>query len=117
MARDLKLGLNTGYWMAGPPPGAAEAIAAADELEYDSIWTAEAYGSDALTPLAWWGSATKNVRLGTAIMQIPARKPTSAAHTSAVLTTLLYGSGGPEDDARSYCFLRVAPFLINIGQS
>ena len=54
MAKDLKLGLNTGYWTAGPPHGAAEAIAAADELGFDSIWTAEAYGSDALTPL-WRG--------------------------------------------------------------
>ena len=70
MAQDLKLGLNTGYWGAGPAYGAVEAIAAADELGYDSIWTAEAYGSDALTPLAWWGAATKNVRLGTAIMQM-----------------------------------------------
>ena len=58
MAKDLKLGLNTGYWAGGPPHGAAEAIAAADELGFDSIWTAEAYGSDALTPLAWWGAAT-----------------------------------------------------------
>ena len=70
MTADLKLGLNTGYWGAGPPHGAAEAIAAADALGFHSIWTAEAYGSDALSPLAWWGSQTANVQLGTAIMQI-----------------------------------------------
>lgn len=91
MARDLKLGLNTGYWASGPPHGAAEAIAAADELEFDSIWTAEAYGSDALTPLAWWGSATRNVRLGTAIMQMSARRPTATAMAALTMDHL---SGG-----------------------
>src|SRR5688572_618034 len=79
MARDLKLGLNTGYWSAGPPPGVEEAVAEADRLGFDSIWTAEAYGSDVLTPLAWWGSQTRNVRLGTAIMQMSARQPSAAA--------------------------------------
>ena len=78
MARDLKLGLNTGYWSAGPPPGALEAVQEADRLGLDSIWTAEAYGSDVLTPLAWWGSHTQSVRLGTAIMQMSARTPAAA---------------------------------------
>jgi len=55
MANELKLGLNTGYWSAGPPPGAEEAVAEADRLGFDSVWAAEAYGSDVLTPLAWWG--------------------------------------------------------------
>ena len=91
MARDLKLGLNTGYWTSGPPHGAVEAIAAADELGFDSIWTAEAYGSDALTPLAWWGSATTNVRLGTAIMQMSARRPTATAMAALTMDQL---SGG-----------------------
>jgi F420-dependent oxidoreductase-like protein len=91
MARELKLGLNTGYWTAGPPPGAEEAIAAADELGFDSIWTAEAYGSDALTPLAWWGSHTKNVQLGTAIMQLSARQPAAAAMAAMTMDHL---SGG-----------------------
>ncbi len=90
MAKDLKLGLNTGYWAGGPPHGAAEAIAAADELGFDSIWTAEAYGSDALTPLAWWGAATSNVRLGTAIVQMSARRPTATA-MAAVTMDLLSG--------------------------
>ena len=91
MAKDLRLGLNTGYWGAGPPHGAAEAIAAADELGFDSIWTAEAYGSDALTPLAWWGAATRNVRLGTAIMQLSARRPTATAMAALTMDHL---SGG-----------------------
>jgi F420-dependent oxidoreductase-like protein len=103
MARDLKLGLNTGYWSAGPPPGVEEAVAEADQLEFDSIWTAEAYGSDVLTPLAWWGSHTKNVRLGTAIMQMSARQPAAAAmaamtmdHLSGGRFVLGLGVSGPQ---------------------
>jgi F420-dependent oxidoreductase-like protein len=91
MGRDLKLGLNTGYWTAGPPPGIEEAIAEADRLGFDSVWTAEAYGSDVLTPLAWWGSQTKNVRLGTAIMQMSARQPAAAAMAAMTMDHL---SGG-----------------------
>jgi F420-dependent oxidoreductase-like protein len=91
MAGDLKLGLNTGYWGAGPPPGVEDAIAEADRLGFDSVWTAEAYGSDGLTPLAWWGSTTKNVRLGTAIMQMSARQPAAAAMAAITLDHL---SGG-----------------------
>ena len=64
----MRLGLNTGYWSAGPPKGAVESIQLADQLGFEHIWTAEAYGSDALTPLAWWGASTTNVKLGTAIM-------------------------------------------------
>jgi F420-dependent oxidoreductase-like protein len=91
MAQDLKLGLNTGYWGAGPPPGVEDAIAEADRLGFDSVWTAEAYGSDGLTPLAWWGSKTKNVRLGTAIMQMSARQPAAAAMAAITMDHL---SGG-----------------------
>ncbi|HEX5910435.1 MAG TPA: LLM class F420-dependent oxidoreductase [Thermoleophilaceae bacterium] len=91
MAHDLKLGFNTGYWSAGPPDGAPEAVAEADKLGYDSIWTAEAYGSDVLTPLAWWGAATQNVRLGTAIMQMSARTPAASAMAAMTMDHL---SGG-----------------------
>jgi F420-dependent oxidoreductase-like protein len=91
MARDLKLGLGTGYWSAGPPGRAMEAITAADELGFDSMWAAEAYGSDALTPLAWWGSQTKNLKLGTSIVQISARQP---AATAMAAMTLDHLSGG-----------------------
>ena len=91
MAKDLKLGLNTGYWGAGPPDGVEEAIAEADRLGFDSIWTAEAYGSDVLTPLAWWGAKTNNVRLGTAIMQMSARQPAAAAMAAITMDHL---SGG-----------------------
>jgi F420-dependent oxidoreductase-like protein len=91
MAGDLKLGLSTGYWGAGPPPGVEDAIAEADRLGFDSVWTAEAYGSDVLTPLAWWGSKTKNVRLGTSIMQMSARQPAAAAMAAITMDHLTGG--------------------------
>ncbi|HEX4483776.1 MAG TPA: LLM class F420-dependent oxidoreductase [Solirubrobacteraceae bacterium] len=91
MATDLKLGLNTGYWAGGPPPGVVEAVAEAERLGVDSIWTAEAYGSDCLTPLAWWGAATEHVRLGTAIVQMSARQP---AATAMAAMTMDHLSGG-----------------------
>jgi F420-dependent oxidoreductase-like protein len=68
-----------------------EAIAAAEELGFDSIWTAEAYGSDGLTPLAWWGSETERLKLGTAITQMSARQPTATAMAAMTLDHL---SGG-----------------------
>ena len=91
MAGALKLGLNTGYWAGGPPPGAAESVLEAERLGFDSIWTAEAYGSDCLTPLAWWGAATERIRLGTAIVQMSARQP---AATAMAAMTLDHLSGG-----------------------
>lgn len=91
MARDLRLGLSLGYWAGGPPPGGAEAIQEADRLGFDSVWTAEAYGSDALMPLAWWGAATAQIKLGTAIVQISARTP---AATAMAAMTLDHLSGG-----------------------
>jgi F420-dependent oxidoreductase-like protein len=88
----LKLGLNTGYWASGPPSRAAlDAIKAAERLGFDSVWTSEAYGCDVLTPLAWWGSQTENVKLGTAIMQMSARRPTAAAMAAMTMDHL---SGG-----------------------
>ncbi len=87
----LKLGYSTGYWSAGPPDGALEAIRAADSLGFDSVWSAEAYGSDALTPLAWWGATTSRVKLGTSIVQMSARTP---AATAMAAITLDHLSGG-----------------------
>jgi F420-dependent oxidoreductase-like protein len=91
MSGALKLGLNTGYWAGGPPPGITDAIAEAERLGFDSIWTAEAYGSDCLTPLAWWGSQTERIRLGTAIVQMSARQP---AATAMAAMTMDHLSGG-----------------------
>jgi F420-dependent oxidoreductase-like protein len=87
----VKLGLNTGYWAGGPPPGVTEAIAEAEGLGFDSVWTAEAYGSDCLTPLAWWGASTERIRLGTAIVQMSARQP---AATAMAAMTMDHLSGG-----------------------
>ena len=87
----MKLGLNTGYWAGGPPPGATEAIAEAERLGFDSVWTAEAYGSDCLTPLAWWGASTERIKLGTAIVQMSARQP---AATAMAAMTMDHLSGG-----------------------
>ena len=99
----MKVGLNTGYWSAGPPAGVLDQIAEAERLGFDSIWTAEAYGSDALTPLAWWGASTTTMRLGTAIMQMSARTPTAAAmaaltldHLSGGRFVLGLGASGPQ---------------------
>ncbi|MEM8620280.1 MAG: LLM class F420-dependent oxidoreductase [Actinomycetota bacterium] len=89
--RDLKLGYNTGYWSAGPPAGAAEAVLEAERLGFNSIWTAEAYGSDALSPLAWWGAQTERIKLGTAIFQMSARTP---AATAMAALTMDHLSGG-----------------------
>src|SRR3954447_21104129 len=91
MANELRLGLNTGYWSSGPPPGVTEAIAEAERLGFDSLWTAESYGSDVLTPLAWWGASTKRMRLGTALVQMSARTP---AATAMAAMTMDHLSGG-----------------------
>jgi len=91
MARELRLGLNVGYWAGGPPLGAAEAIAEAEKLGFDSLWTAEAYGSDALMLFFWYAAATERLKLGTAIVQISARTP---AATAMAAMTLDYLSGG-----------------------
>jgi F420-dependent oxidoreductase-like protein len=91
MARELKLGFNIGYWAGGPPPAAAETVREADRLGFDSVWTAEAYGSDALIPLAWWGARTERIKLGTGIVQLSARTP---AATAMAAMTLDHVSGG-----------------------
>jgi F420-dependent oxidoreductase-like protein len=81
-----------GYWnSAGPPADVREQLRAAEALGFDSAWTAEAYGSDAFTPLAWWGAATERIRLGTGVTQISARTPASTAMTAITLDHL---SGG-----------------------
>ncbi len=87
----MKLGLFLNYWSAGPPADAAEQLVRADQLGFESAWSAEAYGSDALTPLAWWGPQTTRIKLGTGIMQMSARTP---AATAMAAMTLDHLSGG-----------------------
>jgi len=87
----MKLGLQLGYWGAQPPDNHAELVAAAEDAGFDAVFTAEAWGSDAYTPLAWWGSSTQRVRLGTSVVQLSARTPTACAMAALTLDHL---SGG-----------------------
>ncbi len=91
MTKQLRLGYNTGYWGSGPPAGALDAIQQAERLGYTSVWTAEAYGSDAITPLAWWGAHTSTVQLGTGIVQMSARTPAATAMAAMTLDHLSQG--------------------------
>lgn len=84
----MKLGLLVGA--AGPRVN-MDLILEAEKLGFDSVWTGEAYGSDAITPLAWIGSRTTKIKLGAAIMQMPARTPAMTAMTAMTLDAL---SGG-----------------------
>jgi F420-dependent oxidoreductase-like protein len=87
----MKLGLQLGYWGAQPPENHAELVAAAEDAGFDTVFTAEAWGSDAYTPLAWWGRETKRMRLGTSVIQLSARTPTACAMAALTLDHL---SGG-----------------------
>jgi F420-dependent oxidoreductase-like protein len=87
----MKLGLQLGYWGAQPPTNHAELVAAAEEEGFDTVFTAEAWGSDAYTPLAWWGRETSRMRLGTSVIQMSARTPTACAMAALTLDHL---SGG-----------------------
>jgi F420-dependent oxidoreductase-like protein len=87
----VKLGLQLGYWGAQPPSNDAELVAAAESAGYDAVFTAEAWGSDAYTPLAWWGRHTTTMRLGTSVVQLSARTPTACAMAALTLDHL---SGG-----------------------
>jgi len=86
----MKLGLNIGYF------GTAIAdsfglISTAEEMGYDSVWTAEAYGSDALTPLAWIAAKTERIKVGSAVFQMPARTPAMTAMTATTLDIMSNG--------------------------
>jgi F420-dependent oxidoreductase-like protein len=87
----MKLGLQLGYWGAKPPTDHAELVAAAEDAGFDTVFTAEAWGSDAYTPLAWWGRETTRMRLGTSVLQLSARTPTALAMAALTLDHL---SGG-----------------------
>jgi F420-dependent oxidoreductase-like protein len=81
-----------GYAQPGTNPlELIELARTAEQLGYDSAWTAEAWGVDAVTPLAWLGALTERIKLGTAIMQLPGRSPANAAMTAATLDLM---SGG-----------------------
>ena len=100
----MRLGVNIGYWGLGlTAREQLELVQEAERLGYDSVWTAEAYGSDAVTVLAWLAGQTERIRLGTAIMQMPGRSPAMTAMTAATLDQLSggrmllgIGSSGPQ---------------------
>ncbi len=88
----MKLGVQLGYWGFGQTAAdQLEVARTAEELGYDSVWTAEAYGSDAATVLAWLAAGTERIKLGAGIFQIPARSAAMTAMTAATIDNL---SGG-----------------------
>ena len=88
----MKLGLNLGYAPPGTNPASlVPLVRTAEQLGYDSVWAAEAWGTDAVTVLAWLGASTTTIKLGSAIMQIPGRTPANTAMTAATLDLM---SGG-----------------------
>jgi F420-dependent oxidoreductase-like protein len=87
----LKLGLQLGYWGAKPPENIVATAQEAERLGFDTIFTAEAWGSDAFTPLTWVGAHTKRIRLGTSIAQLSARTPTATAMAALTLDHLSQG--------------------------
>src|SRR5215211_4041606 len=104
MTLAVKLGLHIGYWGLGlTAQQQLELVLEAERAGYDSVWTAEAYGSDAATILAWIAQATDKIKLGAAIFQMPARSPAMTAMTAATIDQLSggrmllgIGSSGPQ---------------------
>jgi F420-dependent oxidoreductase-like protein len=100
----VKLGLHIGYWGLGlTAEQQLQLVVEAERLGYDSVWTAEAYGSDAATILAWLAGQTSRIRLGAAIFQMPARSAAMTAMTAATIDQLSggrmilgIGSSGPQ---------------------
>jgi F420-dependent oxidoreductase-like protein len=88
---DLKLGLAQGYWSAAPNPDFVEMAQEAEKLGFDSVWSAEAWGNDAFTPLCWIGAQTERIKLGTAVVQLSGRTPTSCAMHALSLDYLSNG--------------------------
>jgi F420-dependent oxidoreductase-like protein len=87
----MRLGLNLGYWGMASDTDNVKLVQEAERLGFSSVWTAEAYGSDAATVLTWLAAHTTTIDLGSAIFQIPGRSPAMTAMTAATIDTL---SGG-----------------------
>jgi F420-dependent oxidoreductase-like protein len=100
----MKLGVHIGYWGLGLTREDQLAIVQeAERLDYDSVWTAEAYGSDSATILGWIAGQTTRIKIGSAIFQMPGRSPAMTAMTAATLDQLSdgrmllgIGSSGPQ---------------------
>ncbi|TLS47281.1 LLM class F420-dependent oxidoreductase [Streptomyces montanus] len=99
----MRLGLALGYWGRGPSADHVSLAQEAERLGYDSVWTAESWGSDVFTPLTWIAARTSRIRLGTAVAQMAARSPTTTAmhaltldHLSGGRMMLGLGLSGPQ---------------------
>ncbi|MFF3983599.1 LLM class F420-dependent oxidoreductase [Streptomyces sp. 900105755] len=99
----MRLGLALGYWGRGPSPDHVPLAREAERLGYDSVWTAESWGSDAFTPLTWIAAQTSTIKLGTAVAQMAARSPATTAmhaltldHLSGGRVLLGLGLSGPQ---------------------
>ncbi|MGI8800820.1 MAG: LLM class F420-dependent oxidoreductase [Solirubrobacteraceae bacterium] len=100
----MKLGVHIGYWGLGlSSADQLEIVQEAERLGYDSVWAAEAYGSDAASVLGWLAAGTRTIKLGSAIFQMPARSPAMTAMTAATIDQLSggrmrlgIGSSGPQ---------------------
>src|SRR5579864_1675055 len=100
----MKLGVHIGYWGLGlSSEDQLKIVREAESLGFDSVWTAEAYGSDAATILGWLAGQTSRIRLGSGIFQMPARSAAMTAMTAATIDQLSggrmiigIGSSGPQ---------------------
>ena len=94
---DLQCGHGVTTWIqrwllvVRPSQSALNSVIEAERLGFESVWTAEAYGSDALTPLAWWGASTSRIKLGTGIIQMSARTPSATAMAAMTIDHLSQG--------------------------
>jgi F420-dependent oxidoreductase-like protein len=99
-----KLDINLGYWGIGPQgEEAADLVQTTERLGYDTVWAAESYGSDVVSVLAWLAAKTGTIKLGAAIMQVPARPPAAAAMAGVTIDALSggrfifgFGPSGPQ---------------------
>jgi F420-dependent oxidoreductase-like protein len=99
----VKLGLLWGYWSRSAPADLVALTQEAERLGYDSVWTAESWGSDAFSPLVWLAAHTERIKLGTGVVQLSARTPTATAmhaitldHLSGGRAILGLGVSGPQ---------------------
>lgn len=89
--KNLQFGIQMGYWGAQPNDGIVEIAQEAEKLGFDSVWSAESWGSDVFTPLTWIGAHTSKIKLGTGIAQISARTPAATAMAAITLDHLSKG--------------------------
>src|ERR671927_1687908 len=88
----MRLGLHVGYWGLGlTSEQQLDLVREAESIGFDSVWAAEAYGSDTATVLAWLAAQTEKIRIGSAIFQIPGRTPAMTAMTAATLDNISDG--------------------------